>query len=95
MKLPVERVEQSLDPGLLVEPVFPTSLPPKKVLKGKWIGINWGTSYNKIFGGSELQVEDRLVKVIRKLIKKRLSDLSLSCLVAGSETCIAVISQNW
>lgn len=70
MKLPVERVEQSLDPGLLVEPVFPTSLPPKKVLKGKWIGINWGTSYNKIFGGSELQVEDRLVKVIRKLIKR-------------------------
>lgn len=70
MNLPVTNIEQSLDPGLIVRPVFPQSSPPKKILKGKWIGINWGTSYNKIFGGSELQVEDRLVRVIRKLIKR-------------------------
>lgn len=70
MKLPVDHVEQSLDPGLLVDPTFPISVPSKKELKGKWIGLNWGTSYNKIFGGSEVKVEDQLVKAIRKLIQK-------------------------
>ena len=70
MKLPVDQVEQSLDPGLLVEPISTVSQSPKKVLRGKWIGINWGTSYNKIFGGSELQVEDQLVKLIKKLIRR-------------------------
>lgn len=71
MNLPVNKVTQSLDPGLLVNhPVLTTPVSPKKVLKGKWIALNWGTSYNKIFGGNERKVEDQLVKAIRKLIRK-------------------------
>lgn len=63
-------IEQSLDPGLLIEPHNHLNEELKK-WKGhkKLIGLNWGTSYNKIFGGSEVQVEDYLVRVARKLIQ--------------------------
>ncbi len=70
MNLPVAHVEQSLDPGLLVEPTQTQPVSPQKELKGKWLALNWGTSYNKIFGGSEIRVENQLVKAIRHLIQK-------------------------
>lgn len=70
MNLPVKQIAQSLDPGLLVDPMLSSSIVPPKKLKGKWIALNWGTSYNKIFGSSELKVEDQLVKAVRQLIQK-------------------------
>ncbi|GMK40798.1 hypothetical protein PCCS19_38540 [Paenibacillus sp. CCS19] len=33
------------------------------------IGINWGTSYNRIYGGNEEQVEDALAETGRSLLK--------------------------
>ncbi len=36
----------------------------------KVIGINWGTSLNKIFGEDELRVENELVAGVKKLIQK-------------------------
>ncbi|WP_210657964.1 polysaccharide pyruvyl transferase family protein [Paenibacillus lignilyticus] len=32
------------------------------------IGINWGTSYNRIYGGNEIQVEDKLAQTCRSLL---------------------------
>ena len=37
------------------------------------IFINWGTSYNNIFGRNELSIEDELVTVIRKLLSRNFS----------------------
>lgn len=37
---------------------------------GKIIGVNWGTSFNNIYGQDELKVEDQLVKALNELITK-------------------------
>lgn len=34
---------------------------------GRWIGMNWGTSYGRIYGGREADVEDQLVLAARRL----------------------------
>ncbi|SDW03506.1 polysaccharide pyruvyl transferase family protein [Paenibacillus sp. CF384] len=36
--------------------------------KHRTIGINWGTSYNRIYGGDEAQVEDALARTCRSLL---------------------------
>lgn len=41
-----------------------------KQQKDKDILINWGTSYNQIFGFNELRVENELVKLAKKLISE-------------------------
>ena len=54
------------DPGLLL-PVANMNSWNKK---NKTIAINWGTSYNKIYGKNELEVEDQLVIALSKMIKE-------------------------
>ncbi|NMA90011.1 MAG: polysaccharide pyruvyl transferase family protein [Amphibacillus sp.] len=36
----------------------------------KIIGVNWGTSFNNIYGGNEEQVEDQLVDALKQLINQ-------------------------
>jgi hypothetical protein len=36
--------------------------------KLRTIGVNWGTAYNRIFGGNEEQVENQLAKALRQLL---------------------------
>lgn len=36
----------------------------------KIIGVNWGTSFNNIYGGDELKVEEQLVNALNELIEK-------------------------
>ncbi|MDF2035790.1 polysaccharide pyruvyl transferase family protein [Cytobacillus oceanisediminis] len=60
------------DPGLLLDK---PKLTKKSSIKGfgeneKIIGLNWGTSYNKIFGKDELKVENQLVDSLKYLINK-------------------------
>lgn len=67
----IQKVEQSLDSGLLIKPKNSVLVPLNEWSENKKIvGLNWGTSYNKIFGGSELKIEKHLVQVTRNLIKK-------------------------
>ncbi|MGD6969305.1 polysaccharide pyruvyl transferase family protein [Rossellomorea vietnamensis] len=58
------------DPGVLLSREQEVAEPLKRFEGSKIIGVNWGTSYNKIYGGSEKQVEGQLVKAIQSLIKK-------------------------
>ena len=52
------------DPALLLkQPTF--NKPPKKI-----IGINWGTTFNRLYGANEGVVEEQLVKAAKQLIKK-------------------------
>lgn len=56
------------DPALLY--AFEMLEKPFKTGVNKEIFVNWGTSYNNIFGNNELFVEDELVKVIHLLLDK-------------------------
>jgi hypothetical protein len=61
-----KKVQICGDPGFLLK-----NVPPHQQNGGgaeKIIGINWGTSFNNIYGSDELKVEEQLVHVIRKLI---------------------------
>ncbi|NRR24731.1 polysaccharide pyruvyl transferase family protein [Brevibacillus sp. MS2.2] len=62
-----ERAVISGDPGMLL---IPASLPTVADKSKRFtIGINWGTSYNRIYGKNETAVEDSLVYAAKKLIK--------------------------
>lgn len=52
------------DPGLLLKP--PTDMSQKKE---KVVGINWGTTFNRLYGQNEERSEDHLVQVAKKLIQ--------------------------
>ncbi|QOR85039.1 polysaccharide pyruvyl transferase family protein [Geobacillus stearothermophilus] len=52
------------DPGLLLSPA--QAEPPNK--KEKTIGINWGTTYNHLFGQHETLVEDTLARAAKTWI---------------------------
>lgn len=44
---------------------------PSPIIRSKGsrtIGVNWGTAYNRIFGGSEEKVEEQLAEALRQLI---------------------------
>ncbi|MFJ8264797.1 polysaccharide pyruvyl transferase family protein [Peribacillus asahii] len=67
------KIEISGDPGLLLKPT--KKIDPLKELKWDYkkeniVGINWGTSHNKIYGKDELLVEDQLVNACRILVEK-------------------------
>ncbi|WP_404427225.1 polysaccharide pyruvyl transferase family protein [Ureibacillus chungkukjangi] len=51
------------DPGLLLKKPNLTNK------KEKIIGINWGTTFNRLYGGNEAKVEDQLVMAAKELIK--------------------------
>ncbi|WP_238933422.1 polysaccharide pyruvyl transferase family protein [Brevibacillus choshinensis] len=54
------------DPGMLL---LPPAAGNRKTENGqKVVGINWGTSYNRIYGKNEAAVEDALAKVARQLV---------------------------
>lgn len=58
------------DPALLyADEVFESHMTPS-VKNNKQILINWGTSYNHIFGYNELQVEQELVDVTHQLLTR-------------------------
>lgn len=55
------------DPGMLLLPELSPEAPSKS--KRLTIGINWGTSYNRIYGKNEDAVEDALAYAAGRLIK--------------------------
>lgn len=69
----MKKVEMSGDPGFLLNP---SSSPARTYGSKMWkkdekiIGLNWGTSYNKIYGKSELEVEEQLAKAAKEFIKQ-------------------------
>jgi len=67
----VKTSKVSGDPGFLLTPLS-SKTPGKNSLSGKnrTIGVNWGTSFNNIYGENEERVEDELVKALNELIKK-------------------------
>lgn len=54
------------DPGLLL---LPPRSPVKRKNKEKVIALNWGTTYNNLYGDNESKVEDKLVLTCKSLIK--------------------------
>jgi polysaccharide pyruvyl transferase WcaK-like protein len=61
--IPMDHVRISGDPGLLLH--HERSNRPAE----KTIGINWGTTYNKLYGGNERRLEDELVQSAKKWIR--------------------------
>lgn len=59
-------VTVSGDPGLLASPGDFRRGPKTE----KWIGINWGTVYNKMYGADEAQVEEQLVRTANALLNE-------------------------
>lgn len=68
----INKVEISGDVGLLLKgkpiPSFSPILQWNKI--DKIIAVNWGTSYNKIYGQNESILEDQLVSTCKTLIKQ-------------------------
>lgn len=60
-----KKVEIIGDPGLLLKEPDPKKLSSKE----KLIGINWGTTFNRLYGGNESLVEKQLVEAAKKLIE--------------------------
>ncbi|MCK9861245.1 polysaccharide pyruvyl transferase family protein [Paenibacillus sp. ATY16] len=66
-----KRMEISGDSAMLMNALKPMVTEPlSEDLEGdnRTIGINWGTSYNRIYGGNEEEVEDRLAETGRSLL---------------------------
>ncbi|OCT13582.1 hypothetical protein A8709_18485 [Paenibacillus pectinilyticus] len=64
--VPMEKVVISGDPGFLL----PSPARLKSESSKHVIGVNWGTAYNRIFGGNEEKVEQHLVEALRRLIRQ-------------------------
>jgi polysaccharide pyruvyl transferase WcaK-like protein len=62
--VPIERVFVSGDPGLLLRHERTAERP------GDVIGINWGTAYQKIYGGDEARVEAELAAAAKRWIRQ-------------------------
>ena len=69
MDLLTPKVKISGDPGFLLSRNLGGQKKDKKNVK-KTIGINWGTTFNNIYGSNEAHVEDEMVKVARDFIQK-------------------------
>ncbi|WP_138754376.1 polysaccharide pyruvyl transferase family protein [Paenibacillus sinopodophylli] len=54
------------DPAFLL----PAPSPVSRSKRSRTIGVNWGTAYNRIFGGSEEKVEQHVIEALRELIKQ-------------------------
>lgn len=66
-----KQIAISGDSAMLMNALNPESArQPEGIDQGKHrtIGINWGTSYNRIYGGTEEQVEDQLAETGRSLL---------------------------
>lgn len=66
--IPMERIQISGDPGMLLNH-------ERKVLgsmgkAGQVVGINWGTAYNKVYGGDEKKVEEALAAAAKQWIRQ-------------------------
>jgi polysaccharide pyruvyl transferase WcaK-like protein len=55
------------DPGMLLLPSLAEDA--RKKNEQRVIGINWGTSYNRIYGKNEAAVEDALASAARQLVE--------------------------
>lgn len=72
MNINMKKINISGDPGLLVK----SSKVNRNNELSRWrnndkiIGINWGTSNNKIYGQNELHIENQLSEAAKKFIKK-------------------------
>lgn len=68
----IEKCHISGDPGFLLDRSQLSR--PKNIQlaeeEKRIIGVNWGTSYNHIYGQDELKVEDNLAKALNQLIKQ-------------------------
>nr|WP_255454196.1 polysaccharide pyruvyl transferase family protein [Pontibacillus sp. HMF3514] len=69
-----EKLKISGDPGLLLKNIDKIDEKDKHItspFKGsKIIGVNWGTSFNHVYGGNEKFVEDQLAEALKNFIKK-------------------------
>lgn len=61
-----ENLQQSGDPGFLINQESNLEIQEKE----KVIGVNWGTTYNSLYGGNEMQMEEQLVHTLNKLIEQ-------------------------
>ncbi|MCY9514871.1 polysaccharide pyruvyl transferase family protein [Paenibacillus apiarius] len=68
MGVSMDRVTVSGDPAMLASP--PASDANGKETSERWIGINWGTSYNRIYGKDEAYVEKQLASAASFLIEE-------------------------
>lgn len=65
----VSHCHVSGDPGFLLSPKQ-LSLPKNNADKEKVIGVNWGTSFNNIYGQDEEKVEQDLAKALNEFIQQ-------------------------
>ncbi|NMM65331.1 polysaccharide pyruvyl transferase family protein [Clostridium sp. P21] len=72
INLDTNKIQISGDPGLLLKPKELPNLSPilKWKNEDKVIGLNWGTSYNKIYGKNESDVEDQLASTCKILLNQ-------------------------
>ncbi|MCM3342847.1 polysaccharide pyruvyl transferase family protein [Paenibacillus sp. MER TA 81-3] len=68
MGVSMDRVTVSGDPAMLTSP--PASHADDEETRERWIGINWGTSYNRIYGKDEAYVENQLASAASFLIEQ-------------------------
>ncbi|MBB6675166.1 polysaccharide pyruvyl transferase family protein [Cohnella nanjingensis] len=66
------RITESGDPGLLAAALAgePEAGASQARERERWIGINWGTAYNRIYGANEARVEEQLVEASRALLRE-------------------------
>ena len=60
------KVKVIVDPALLLQNAHLLQTPEKE----KIIGINWGTTFNRLYGANEESVEEQLVETAKRLINK-------------------------
>ncbi|MBG9795675.1 hypothetical protein ABD76_25735 [Paenibacillus dendritiformis] len=75
--VPAENIAVSGDPALILTPGEAKPVPHEPSLPGDrpYIGINWGTARNEIFGNDEASVEDKLVTAAKEWIRQGYSIL--------------------
>ena len=66
--IPMERVKISGDPGMLLH--HERKAADGRGKTGQVIGINWGTAYNKVYGGNEKRVEAALAAAAKRWIRQ-------------------------
>lgn len=59
-------LQQSGDPGFLMQMKQSNTIREKENI----IGVNWGTTYNSLYGGDEMKVENQLVDTLKELIRQ-------------------------
>ncbi|MCY9761761.1 polysaccharide pyruvyl transferase family protein [Paenibacillus alvei] len=65
---PMDRVSISGDPAMLAP--LPSSVHQAERTDERWIGLNWGTSYNRIYGRNEAALEDELAHAAQRWIRE-------------------------